>query len=57
MACELEIVWTLVDQAARGARDRQLLALAERCRSETSTQVAWLRTRMKQAAPQALVVA
>ena len=57
MACECEIAWTLVGQAARGARDRDLLALAERGRSESGTQVAWLRTRMKQAAPQALVVA
>ena len=57
MACECEIAWTLVDQAARGARDRELLALAGRCQSEAGTQAAWLRTRMKQAAPQALVVA
>jgi hypothetical protein len=56
MACECELAWTLVGQAARGARDRELLELVERCTSETSTQVRWLRTRMKQAAPQALVV-
>jgi hypothetical protein len=57
MACECELAWTLVAQAARGARDRQLLVLTGRCESETSIQVSWLRTRMKQAAPQALVVA
>ena len=57
MACECELAWTLVGQAARGARDRELLDIVGRCEVETSTQVRWLRTRMKQAAPQALVVA
>jgi hypothetical protein len=56
MACESEITWTLVAQAAQGARDRELLDVVERCETETATQVKWLRTRMKQAAPQALVV-
>ena len=56
MACECELSWALVGQAARGARDRELLAVVSRCEGETSTQVRWLRTRMKQAAPQALVV-
>jgi hypothetical protein len=57
MACECELAWTLVGQAARGARDRELLALVGQCDAETSTHVRWLRTRLKQAAPQALVVA
>jgi hypothetical protein len=57
MTCECELAWALVGQAARGARDRELLALVDRGESETGTQVTWLRTRMKQAAPQALVVA
>jgi hypothetical protein len=57
MACECELGWALAGQAARGARDRELTALAGRCQGEAGTQVAWLRTRMKQAAPQALVVA
>ena len=54
MATECEITWTL---AAQGARDADLLATAERCQGEISGQLSWLRTRMKQAAPQALVVA
>jgi hypothetical protein len=57
MACECELGWTLAGQAARGARDRELTALAGRCQGEAAQQAAWLRTRMKQAAPQALVVA
>ena len=57
MATECEITWTLVAQAAQGARDPDLLAAAERGQGEASGQLGWLRTRMKQTAPQALVVA
>ncbi|MFC0507782.1 hypothetical protein [Micromonospora costi] len=57
MAAECDISWTVVGQAAYGARDRDLLAVVKRCEGETSIQLKWLRTRMKQAAPQALVVA
>lgn len=57
MACESDISWTMVGQAAQGARDDDLLAVVNACEPETATQLRWLRTRMKQAAPQALVVA
>ena len=57
MATECEVTWTLVAQAAQGARDADLLTAAEHCQGEASGQLSWLRTRMKQAAPQALVVA
>ena len=56
MACESDMAWTLVGQAARGARDRELLHLVESCEGETAIALKWLATRMKQAAPQALVV-
>jgi hypothetical protein len=56
MTCEAEITWTLVAQAAQGARDRELLEVVQGCEGETATQAKWLKTRMKQAAPQALVV-
>jgi len=56
MACECDIAWTLVGQAARGARDRELLELVEGCAGETAIALKWLATRMKAAAPQALVV-
>jgi hypothetical protein len=56
LACECDISWTLIGQAAQGARDRQLLELVQRSEGETSTQLAWLAGRMKEAAPQALVV-
>lgn len=57
MACECDITWTMIGQAAQGARDRELLSVVHSCESETASQMKWLRTRMKQAAPQALVVA
>jgi hypothetical protein len=57
MACECDIVWTVVGQAAQGARDRELLEIVQSCESETTMQAKWARGRMKEAAPQALVVA
>ena len=57
MACECDISWTMVGQAAQGVRDRELFGVVNACDGETATQVKWLKTRMKQAAPQALIVA
>ena len=57
MACECDIAWTLIGQAAQGARDRELLAVVQTCEAETAIQINWARSRMKEAAPQALVVA
>jgi hypothetical protein len=56
MASECVIAWTLVGQAAQGARDRDLIDVVRRCEGETSIALKWLSSRMKQAAPQALVV-
>jgi hypothetical protein len=57
MAAECDVTWTLVGQAAQGARDDDLFAVVESCKGETAIQLRWLLTRMKQAAPQVLVVA
>ncbi len=57
MAAECDITWTVVGQAAHGLRDVELLEVVERNEQETAVQLKWLRTRMKVAAPQALVVA
>jgi hypothetical protein len=57
MACESAISWTVIRQASQGARDAALLELATRGEAMTSGHIAWITTRMKQAAPQALVVA
>jgi hypothetical protein len=57
MASECDMAWTLVGQAAQGIRDTELFDVVERCEEETAAQLDWLRSRMKEAAPQALVVA
>ncbi|WP_336660882.1 hypothetical protein [Leucobacter sp. USHLN153] len=57
LASLVDITWTMVKQAAQGLRDEELLAVVERCDGETAIQLKWLQTRMKQAAPQALIVA
>ena len=57
MAAQSDIAWTLLGQAAKGLRDDDLLAVVTSAEQETEIQLKWLRTRMKEAAPQALVVA
>ena len=57
MASACDISWTMIGQAAQGARDRELLETVNACEGQTATQIEWLKTRMKQAAPQALLVA
>jgi hypothetical protein len=57
MASECDMAWTLVGQAAQGARDTDLLQVVTACEGETATQLKWLKSRLKEAAPQALVVA
>jgi hypothetical protein len=52
----VETTWTVVAQAAQGVRDRDLLQVANECERETGRQKQWLDTRLKQAAPQALVI-
>ena len=56
LCAQADMAWTLVGQAAQGVRDEELLETVQGCERETATQMRWLRTRMKQAAPQALVV-
>lgn len=57
MAHSCDISWTMIGQAAQGAGDKELLEAVNTCEGQTATQIKWLRTRMKQAAPQALLVA
>ena len=54
MANFCDITWTMIGQAAR---DAELLETVNSCEGQTSTQIKWLKTRMKQAAPQTLLVA
>lgn len=53
----VDCTWTMIKQAGQALRDQELLAVVSDCDTETSTQIAWLKTRMKQAAPQALIAA
>jgi hypothetical protein len=57
LASECDLAWAMIGQAAQGARDRELLEVVNGCEGETATQLQWIKTRMKQAAPQVLVVA
>ena len=57
LASYLDIAWTVVGQAAKAVHDKELLGVVTWCEKETSAQLSWLKTRMKEAAPQALVVA
>jgi hypothetical protein len=57
LASLVQSTWTVIAQGAQGLRDRELLEVAEDSNAETSRQLSWLNTRMKAAAPQALIVA
>lgn len=57
LASLVDVTWTMVKQAASALRDEELLSVVAQCDSQTSTQLKWLQTRLKQAAPQALVAA
>jgi hypothetical protein len=57
MVAFVDTTWTVVKQAALALRDEELLDVVGRCESQTKLQGDWLNTRIKQAAPQALLVA
>jgi hypothetical protein len=57
LATLVQTTWTVIMQGAQGLRDRDLLEVAEHCNAETQRQIAWLTTKMKIAAPQALIIA
>jgi hypothetical protein len=57
LATLVQTTWTVIVQGAQGLRDEELLRIAQSCNAETSRQLSWLNTRMKVAAPQALIVA
>jgi hypothetical protein len=56
LATLVQTSWTVVIQAAQGARDRELIEIAQHCNGETSRQLSWIQTRVKSAAPQALLL-
>jgi len=54
---EVQLCWIVIRQAALGLRDEELKACHAFCNPRTKRQEQWLLTRIKQAAPQTLLVA
>ena len=54
---EVEICCTILQQAATGLRDEELVNICTEIKRQTKRQLSWLETRMKAAAPQILIVA
>jgi hypothetical protein len=54
---EVQLCWIVIRQAALGLRDEELKATHEFCNARTKRQSDWLLGRIKQAAPQTLLVA
>ena len=52
----VDITWMMVKQVGQGLRDARLLESVATCEQESAKQLRWLSTRMKQAAPQALLI-
>ena len=57
LASFTDITWTVVGQAAQGLRDKELMDVVSSCEQDTARRLAWLKTRIKQSAPQALIAA
>jgi hypothetical protein len=55
-AQEVSFHWIVAGQLAQATRDQELLALVDELHRETLTQIKWLKSQVKQASPQALVV-
>jgi hypothetical protein len=55
-AQESATTWVMAAQAAKAARDQELLSLATECHAETDAQAKWFMTRIKTGAPQALLL-
>ncbi|MFC4453883.1 hypothetical protein [Deinococcus sonorensis] len=54
---QVQLCWTVLEQAAQGLRDDELERVCQECGKETKRQTAFFLTRIKQAAPQALIAA
>jgi hypothetical protein len=57
LANEVELCWEIISNAALALKDKEMETACSAFQAETKRQVAWLLARIKQAAPQALVVA
>jgi hypothetical protein len=54
LAQEAEIAWIILQQAALALRDGELLDVISACHEQTEVCAKWLRTRIKETAPQIL---
>lgn len=57
LANEIHLCYVILLQAARALRDVEMEKICQQFDKQTERQILWLLTRIKQAAPQALVVA
>lgn len=57
LANEVSLCWIVLEQAAQALRDDELEQVCQACSKDTKRQIAFFLSRIKQAAPQALVVA
>jgi hypothetical protein len=55
-AQDVSFHWIVAGQLAQATRDPELFALVDDLHRQTLTQIKWLKTQVKQASPQALVV-
>lgn len=53
---EVQLCWVVIRQAALALRDEELKATEAFCAARTKRQTKWLLSRIKQAAPQTLIV-
>ncbi len=56
LASFVHLAWTVVEQAANGLRDHDLVTVVRTCDRDIEVQLQWLTTRIKETAPQALIV-
>jgi anaerobic selenocysteine-containing dehydrogenase len=56
LVTEAHLAWMILLQAAQALRDKELIVACTKLGGETDGQRSWLQTRVKQAAPQALLV-
>jgi hypothetical protein len=54
-AQEAELNWVILFQAARAARDPELIEVVQSCHEQAEARGKWLRTRIKESAPQVYV--
>lgn len=54
-ASGVSLDWEILAQAAQGAKEKELLELAERCHPETLRQVRWANSKLKVSSPQVLL--